>query len=83
MGTIGCPETSVRSYHHTLHNMTEERRSLMSHYSVRIGYMYSTCQSTDARLSALQIWRSLKFQIARFYIVAALPKKIWIFLGVT
>ena len=28
MGPIGCPETSVRSYHHTLRNSPEECRSL-------------------------------------------------------
>jgi len=27
MGPIGCPETSVRSYHYTLHNNPKERRS--------------------------------------------------------
>ena len=27
MGQIGCPETSVSNYHHTLRNITEERRS--------------------------------------------------------
>jgi hypothetical protein len=27
MGTICCPETSVRNYHHTLRNFPEERRS--------------------------------------------------------
>ena len=26
-GTIGCPETSVRNYHNSLHNNPEERRS--------------------------------------------------------
>ena len=26
-GTTGCPETSVRNYHYTLHDATEERRS--------------------------------------------------------
>jgi len=26
MGPIGCTETSVRNYHHTLRNITEERR---------------------------------------------------------
>jgi len=42
-------------YHHTLHNMPEERRSMLSHYSVHTRYMYSTCQSTDVQLIALQI----------------------------
>jgi hypothetical protein len=27
MGLIGCPETSVRNYHHTLRNTSEARRS--------------------------------------------------------
>jgi len=27
MGPIGCPETSVRKYHYTLHNVPEEHRS--------------------------------------------------------
>jgi len=27
LGPIGCPETSVRNYHHTLRKITEERRS--------------------------------------------------------
>ena len=25
MGPIGCPETSVRNYHHSLHNNQKER----------------------------------------------------------
>ena len=29
MGLIGCPETSVTNCHHTLRNITEERRSHM------------------------------------------------------
>jgi len=29
-------------YHHTLHNIPEERGFLLSHYSVHIGYMFST-----------------------------------------
>jgi hypothetical protein len=27
MGPTGCPETSVRNYHYSLHNNTEERSS--------------------------------------------------------
>jgi hypothetical protein len=27
MGPIGCPETSLRNYHHTLRNSSEERTS--------------------------------------------------------
>ena len=27
MGPIGCPETSVRDYHYSLHNNAEERSS--------------------------------------------------------
>jgi hypothetical protein len=27
MGPIGCPETSVRNYHHTIRHESEERRS--------------------------------------------------------
>jgi hypothetical protein len=27
LGKIGCPETSVRNYHHMLRNITEERSS--------------------------------------------------------
>jgi len=27
MGQMGCPETSLRNYHYSLNNNTEERRS--------------------------------------------------------
>jgi hypothetical protein len=62
METIGCPETSVRNYHHSLHNNQEERNSqllcggsLQSRMNVRLcistkrysGEMvYKTCNIT-------------------------------------
>jgi len=36
MGPIGCPETSVRSYHSTLCNMPEERRSHISNTIINL-----------------------------------------------
>ena len=43
--------------------MSEECRSLLSHYSVHIVYMYSTCQSADVQLIALQISHALKIAV--------------------
>ena len=31
MGPIACPKTSVRNYHHTLHNISGECRSHLLH----------------------------------------------------
>jgi hypothetical protein len=33
MGSIGCPEMSVRNYHSTLRNIQEERRSRNQRYT--------------------------------------------------
>jgi len=35
MGSIGCPETSIRNYHYTLRNITDERRSRLINFCRR------------------------------------------------
>jgi hypothetical protein len=35
-GTIGCPETSVRTHHYSVHNNPEERSSLLIAFSVYV-----------------------------------------------
>jgi hypothetical protein len=46
MGPIPCPETSVKDHHSTLHNISEERKSLESCYQletisiIRVEYVY-------------------------------------------
>jgi hypothetical protein len=41
MGRIHCPETSVKDYNSTLHNIPEERRSHIHRYSVKFFGIYS------------------------------------------
>ena len=45
MGPIGCPETSVTNYHHTLRNIPEERRSLMYDVSTQNAFSYLACET--------------------------------------
>jgi hypothetical protein len=35
MGSIGCPKTPVRNYHHTLHNIPQECRYLLHSWSLK------------------------------------------------
>jgi hypothetical protein len=42
MGPSGCPETSVRSYHDTLRNISEERKS----HLLRGGSLKSRIEAT-------------------------------------
>jgi len=48
MGPIGCPKTSVRNYHHTVHNSPEERSTHVYVYSFlnlnyKIFFIYFLC----------------------------------------
>jgi hypothetical protein len=59
MRPIGCPETSVRNYHYTLHNNPEERRSQLLYWS-RIPFASrATCPSSSSPL--LQYWSRIAF----------------------
>ena len=70
MGSIGCPETSINNYQHTLHNNSEELRiNVYNSICVRLLAFFRTqcCSGEEWRASSKDIYPEAVVTMTPFY----------------